>query len=313
MKKPVIVVVGSSNTDMVVKSDKIPAPGETVVGGEFVMAPGGKGANQAVAAARLGGDVVFVARVGNDMLGRQAVEGYVKEGIDVSHVAKDTGAATGVALILVDGKGENLISVASGANHRLSPADVDAAADEIRRADIVVVQLETPMDAIARAAEIAGEAGVPVILDPAPAPAEPLPESLLSKIAYVKPNEHEASQLTGIKVDGVESARKAAEKLLSAGMRGVIVTLGTEGSLILERGAEPICVPAMKVDAVDATAAGDCYSGALAVCLGQGRSLAEAVRFATAASAISVTRLGAQPSVPTLEETIDFLKKNGEK
>lgn len=309
MKKPVIVVVGSSNTDMVIKSQRIPVPGETVLGGRFVMAPGGKGGNQAVAAARLGGDVVFVARVGDDMLGSQAIENYRKEGIDVSYVTRDSDEATGVALILVDDKGENLISVASGANYRLGPDDVDRAADVIRSADMVVVQLETPLPAIARVAKIGADAGVPVILDPAPAPNDPIPAEILEKITFIKPNENEASRLTGMEVTDADSARRAAERLLAQGVRGVIVTLGTAGALIVEKGKEPILIPSRRVDAVDSTAAGDCFSGGLAVGLAEGKTLEEAARFAAAAAALSVTRLGAQPSLPTLDETLAFMKE----
>ena len=302
MKKPTIVVIGSSNTDMVIKADRLPAPGETILGGEFVMAAGGKGANQAVAAARLGGSVVFVARVGADSLGETAVAGYAREGIDTSLIERDTEKATGVALILVDDKGENVISVASGANYNLSPADVDRAIEAVKSADMVVVQLETPLDTIAHVSKLARLAGVPVILDPAPAPNEPLPAEILAHITYIKPNETEASRLTGIEVTDEASAQKAAEKLLALGVKGVIITLGKSGALVVESGRDPVLVPSKQVVAVDATAAGDCFSGALAVALGQGKSLVEAARFAASAAAVSVTRLGAQPSLPTLDE-----------
>jgi ribokinase len=178
MRTPRIVVVGSSNTDMVVKSTRLPAPGETVTGGQFVMVPGGKGANQAVAAARLGADVTFVARVGDDVFGGAAIEGYEHEGISIDYIQRDSGLATGVALILVDGQGENLISVASGANHGLLPEHIDAAREEVAAADALMLQLECPLPTVERAAAIAADAGVPVILDPAPAPEAPLPESL---------------------------------------------------------------------------------------------------------------------------------------
>lgn len=302
MKKPTILVVGSSNTDMVIKAERLPAPGETILGGEFVMAPGGKGANQAVAAARLGGRVVFVARVGDDSLGEAAVAGYAKEGIDTSFIERDPQSATGVALILVDSNGQNVISVASGANYRLSPADVDRADSALRSADMVVVQLETPLPVIAYVAQKAAALGVPVILDPAPAPNEPLPAEILALITYIKPNETEASRLTGIDVTDADSARRAAEKLISLGPKAVIVTLGKSGALIVEKGKEPVLIPSKQVAAVDATAAGDCFSGALAVALAQGRPIADAARFAAAAAAVSVTRLGAQPSLPTLDE-----------
>ena len=302
MSKPKIVVVGSSNTDMIIKADRIPAPGETVVGGSFATAPGGKGANQAVAAARAGGDVVFVARVGDDMLGKQAIDGYVKEGIDVSLIQKDPKLATGVALIMVDSTGDNSISVASGANFALTPEDVDRAADAIKDAKMVVFQLESPLDAIQRAAELAKASGVPVLLDPAPAPSEPLPREILECVTVVKPNETEAVRLTGIEVVDEATARQAAEKLLELGVQIAIVTLGSAGSYVATKDGVRKSVPAMRVDAVDATAAGDAYSGALAVALAEGKPLDDALAFASKAAALSVQKLGAQPSLPTREE-----------
>lgn len=302
MSKPKIVVVGSSNTDMIIKADRIPAPGETVVGGSFATAPGGKGANQAVAAARAGGDVVFVARVGDDMLGKQAIDGYVKEGIDVSLIQKDPKLATGVALIMVDSTGDNSISVASGANFALTPEDVDRAADAIKDAKMVVFQLESPLDAIQRAAELAKASGVPVLLDPAPAPGEPLPREILECVTVVKPNETEAARLTGIEVVDEATARQAAEKLLELGVQIAIVTLGSAGSYVATKDGVRKSVPAMRVDAVDATAAGDAYSGALAVALAEGKPLDDALAFASKAAALSVQKLGAQPSLPTREE-----------
>lgn len=305
MSKPTIVVVGSSNTDMVIKADHLPVPGETILGGEFVMAAGGKGANQAVAAARLGGSVVFISRVGDDSLGRQAIEGYANEGIDTSFILADPEKPTGVALILVDDKGENVISVASGANYNLSPADVNRAKTLIQSAAMIVMQLETPLPTIAEAAKIAAAAHVPVILDPAPAPSEPLSAEILAHITYIKPNETEASRLTGIDVTDENSAYRAAQKLIALGPKAVIVTLGKDGSLVVEAGKEPVLVPSKNVAAIDATAAGDCYSGALAVALAEGKPLVEAARFASAAAALSVTRLGAQPSLPRRDEIQD--------
>ena len=300
--KPKIVVVGSSNTDMIIKGDRIPAPGETVVGGAFSTAPGGKGANQAVAAARAGGDVIFVARVGDDMLGRQAIAGYEQDGIDVSFVQRDPALATGVALIIVDQTGNNSIAVASGANAALTPDDVERAADAIKSAKMVVFQLETPIETIMRAARLAKNAGVPVLLDPAPAPSEPLPKELLECVTVVKPNEGEASRLTGIDVTDEASAFQAAEKLLELGVSTAIITLGAAGSVVATKDGVRKSVPAIRVDAVDATAAGDCYSGALAVALGEGKSLDDAIAFASKAASLSVRRLGAQPSLPTREE-----------
>ncbi len=305
MQRPRIVVVGSSNTDMVVKSRRIPRVGETVVGGQFVMAAGGKGANQAVAAARLGAEVTFVAKVGQDMFGDQAIAGYAREGIDTRFVFRDPEHATGVALILVDEQGENLISVASGANHHLRPADVDQAAGAIRQAEVLVVQLETPLETVLHAARLAQAAGVRVILDPAPAPAEPLPAELLSAITCVKPNETEAQRLTGIAVEDEVSARQAAEELVRRGAARAIVTLGARGAVWLDGGQWGF-VPAFRVEALDSTAAGDAFSGALACALARGMPLAEATRYASLAAALSVTRVGAQPSLPTAEDVERF-------
>ncbi len=305
MKTPRIVVVGSSNTDMVVKGQRLPAPGETVTGGQFLMAAGGKGANQAVAAARLGAQVTFVAKVGSDMFGDQAVAGYRKEGIVTDFILRDPQNATGVALILVDQKGENLISVASGANHALSPEDVQRAAEPIRAADLLVLQLEIPIETVACAASLAAEAGVPVILDPAPAPAGPLDPSLLKHVTYVKPNETEAERLTGIPVRDEASARQAAAKLLESGVRCAVITMGAKGALWVD-GDQSGFVPGLRVEAVDSTAAGDAFSGALACALARGLGLEEAVRYASLVGALSVTRLGAQPSLPTRQEVERF-------
>jgi len=305
-----IVVVGSSNTDMVVKSNRLPAPGETVTGGQFVMVPGGKGANQAVAAARLGAEVTFVAKVGADMFGDEAIEGYRREGILTDLVLRDADLHTGVALILVDDGGENLISVASGANHALTPKDVDAAAERVRMAAVMMIQLEIPMDTVIRAAQLAAKVNVPVVLDPAPAPDGPLDAALLEFVTYLTPNETEAQRLTGIEVTDEDSAKAAAEKLLDAGARNAIVTLGGKGALVASTEGS-FLVPGYKVEAADSTAAGDAFNGALAAALAAGQSLDEAVRQANLVGALSVTRLGAQPSLPTAEELRRFAETAG--
>ena len=307
-KQAKVVVVGSSNTDMVVKSQRIPAPGETVIGGTFVLAAGGKGANQAVAAARIGAQVTFVAKVGADMFGDQAVVGYQKEGINTDFVFRDADNATGVALILVDANGENLISVASGANGFLSPADIEQAESAIAAADVVVTQLETPLDVLACAAKLAKKHGVPLILDPAPAPDEPLPIEILRDVTWIKPNENETERLTGIKVTDLATAQNAADSLLALGVKAAIITLGSDGSLLVESPGKGIHVPGYEVDAIDTTAAGDAFSGALACGIGEGRPLHEAVKIATAVAALSVTRLGAQPSLPAKAELEAFMK-----
>ena len=300
-----IVVVGSSNTDMIIKLDRIPKPGETILGGDFSIAAGGKGANQAVGAARAGGHVTLVARVGRDIFGQQAIEGFQKDGICVDHVFKDKASPSGVALIFVARDGENSIAVASGANGKLSPADVKKAKAAIAAAAILVMQLETPIETVAAAADIAAAKGVQVILNPAPA--QPLSDSLLKKISILTPNETEAELLTGIKVDNDGAAAKAAQKLLDKGVKTVIITLGARGAWVATAEGGRL-VPGFKVTPVDSTAAGDIFNGALAVGLSEGKPLDDAVRFANAAAALSVTQLGAQPSAPKRKEIEKFLK-----
>jgi len=299
MPKPRILVVGSSNTDMIIQLERIPQPGETILGGEFVTAAGGKGANQAVAAARAGGEVTFVARVGQDMFGDKALAGFVQDGIQVEHVTRDPEAPSGVALIFVATDGENSIAVASGANARLSSVDVKNAEPGIAGATSVLMQLETPLETVQAAAESAARAKVPVILNPAPA--RKLPGDLLKLVSILTPNETEAELLTGIAVSNEESAARAAEALMAQGVGTVIITLGARGAFVANSSTRQL-VPGFQVKPVDTTAAGDVFNGALVVALGEGRPLLEAVRFANAAAAISVTRLGAQPSAPRRNE-----------
>ncbi|MCE0523545.1 MAG: ribokinase [Methylacidiphilales bacterium] len=299
MGAPHVVVVGSSNTDMIVRMDRIPRPGETILGGEFITAAGGKGANQAVGAARAGGQVTFIARVGNDMLGEQAIAGFVSEGINVDHVTRDPASPSGVALIFVGRDGENSIAVASGANRNLSPADVRKARGAFAGASVLVMQMETPLETLQAAADLAVEAGVKVILNPAPA--GPLPDSLLRHVSVLTPNETEAELLTGIKVDTTVAAEQAAGNLIARGVETVVITLGARGALVAT-AKERRLVPGFKVEAIDTTAAGDTFNGALAVALAERQPLDDAVRFANAAGAIAVTRMGAQPSAPRREE-----------
>lgn len=301
-----IVVVGSSNTDMIIKTEHIPKPGETVIGGDFSTAAGGKGANQAVAAARAGGTVRFVARVGKDVFGDQAIEGFVKDNIDVSHIVRDAREPSGVALIFVDHKGENSIAVASGANGSLSPADAQAAEEAIADADVLVMQLETPLETIGEAAAMGARARVKSILNPAPA--QPLDDQLLSHVSILTPNESEAELLTGIAVKSDVDAHKAAKALAEKGIGIVLVTLGRRGVFVHGDGMDEL-VPGFEVEAVDSTAAGDVFNGALAVAIAEGRPLRQAVHFANAAGAISVTRLGAQPSAPSRREIEAFLEE----
>jgi ribokinase len=296
MKSRRIVVVGSSNTDMIIKLDRIPRPGETILGGEFVMAAGGKGANQAVGAARAGGAVTFIARVGLDMFGDQAIAGFVNDGIDVKHVYRDRKAPSGVGLIFVDKDGENSIAVASGANARLSPADVKKARKAFAGSSVLLLQLEIPLETVMTAALLAAQSGALVILNPAPA--RTLPDKLLRYVSVLTPNETEAEMLTGITVTNDSAAAKAASVLRARGVQTVILTLGARGAFVANDSITQI-VPGFKVKAADTTGAGDVFSGALSVALADQQPLLQAVRFANAAAAISVTGVGAQLSAPS--------------
>ncbi len=294
-----ITIIGSSNTDMVIKSGHLPAPGETVLGGDFFMNPGGKGANQAVAAARLGGEVHFVCKVGKDVFGETALQQFKQDGINTQFVTQDPLAPSGIALINVDAKGENCITVASGANNCLSKGDIDAASEIFEAGDFVLTQLETPLETVVYAAKIAAKKGLKFVLNPAPA-AE-LPAELFAHLYAITPNETEAEFLTGIPVNDLLSAEKAANILLHKGVQHVIITLGAEGALY-KTAYETEHIPVAKVEAKDTTAAGDCFNGALVVGLSEGMSWTEAITFACKAACISVTRLGAQASMPRLEE-----------
>ena len=298
-----ILLVGSSNTDMVIKAAHLPRPGETILGGTFFMNPGGKGANQAVAIARLGGPVTFICKTGSDIFGHQSQQLFEEEGINTSYVFSDSGNPSGVALITVDEKAENCIVVASGANANLLPSDLEKAEEAIERADLVLMQLEVPMETVCFVADIAWQKGKKVILNPAPA--HPLPADLLRHLYLITPNETEAEMITGVKITDESSAGEAARALSGMGVQHVIITLGSKGALIYSNGKAEM-VPALKVEAVDTTAAGDVFNGALTVALSEGRSLKEAARFACKASAISVTRVGAQSSAPYRNEVDIF-------
>lgn len=303
---PRIVVIGSANRDLVVRAERIPAPGETVLGGEFVTAPGGKGANQAVAAARLGAQVQFVGRVGVDPFGDALLAEMRAARIATEHVIRDSQQPTGVALIGVDTRGQNAIIVAPGANSRVSPADVDAAHESIVRADIILIQLEIPLETVAYAVSLAKAVGTRVLLNPAPVRhTNPLPDDLLRQVDVLTPNEHEAAGLLGYaSPEGLDWEQIAAQ-LHECGIPEVVITLGDQGCLLAsEQGIRR--QPALPVAAVDATAAGDCFTGALAVSLAEGFGLDAAARFASRAAALSVTRLGAQPSLPTRAEVDSF-------
>ncbi len=297
--KPRILVIGSANVDMIVKVPHIPRPGETILGGDFFKVQGGKGANQAVAAARAGGSVTFVGCVGNDSLGTDTISCLKKEGIDVGFIKISPDKPTGVALINVAATGENSISVAPGANHAITQKDIQAIEYVIAKAQIVLLQHEIPFPAISAAIEIAFDHKVPVILNPAPA--FPIAPDLLSKIAFLTPNEHEAAMITGHGQEDEKDPRQLAAQLIEMGCRQVIITLGEKGALYASASKTDF-ISGFPVKAVDTTAAGDTFNGYLAVAIASGKPVEEAIRIANKAASVSVTRLGAQSSIPVLSE-----------
>lgn len=296
--------------DLVVQMPAIPKPGETLLGGRFATFPGGKGANQAVAAARLGAHVTLVGRVGNDDFGKQLLQVLRADGIETGYIGIDPNNTTGVALITVDAAGQNSISVASGANFTLTVDEVKRAWEQVGPVDMLVMPLETPMDTIRTAAQLAKSSGVRVILNPAPA--QELDDRLMASVDVIVPNENEAERLTGKAIHSQEDALRAGMMLLERGVRSVVLTMGEKGSLVIEgRPNQPKHhhSPAYQLQTVDTTAAGDCFVGALATGLGEGLSLDAAAIFGTAAAAISTTRPGAQPSLPKRFEVDQFLKE----
>jgi ribokinase len=294
-----LLVIGSSNTDMVIRTGHLPRPGETVLGGTFFMNPGGKGANQAVAASRLGSAVTFICKTGNDLFGRRSHQLLEEEGIDTSRVFSDPHNPSGVALITVDQNGENCIAVAPGANLNLLPSDLEQAGDAIHRCDMILMQLEIPVETVAHVIRTAREKSKKVVLNPAPA--LPLPKELIDGLYLITPNETEAGILSGIPIDGPASARAAALELSRLGAANVVITLGSKGALLYSNGSFET-VDAFRVQAVDTTAAGDVFNGALCAALLEDRSLLQAVRFACKAASISVTRSGARESAPFRDE-----------
>ena len=306
MKK--ILVVGSSNTDLIIKVPEIPHPGETLIGGDFQTFQGGKGANQAVAAARGGGDVVFIASVGNDNYGAESIKGYKLDNINTEDIKICKNIPSGIAMITIAANGENAIAVASGANAELKPEDLDEAEEAFHEADYMLVQLETPLDTVQKAVEICAEFETKVILNPAPA-AE-LADDIISMIDIITPNETEAERLTGVKVQNDSDAKKASEVLHKRGINTVIITLGSQGAYLSDRSTGVSkTVPGFNVAATDTTAAGDVFNGQLAVALAEGLSLEDAIHQAHAAAALSVQKLGAQSSIPRREETDYFLEE----
>jgi ribokinase len=295
--------------DLVVRSPRIPVPGETIIGSDFQTLPGGKGANQAVAAVRLGARVSMVGRVGQDAFADSLLANLTENGVDGTFVSQDPAAATGVALITVDDAGQNSIVVASGANMQLSVVEVEAAEAVIAAAKVLLLQLESPLETVIRAAEIAQKHGVTVILNPAPAPAEPLPAQLLSMVDIIIPNETETSLLTGLPVENDDQANAAAAVLREIGVGTVILTLGERGSLLASQETTEH-FPAFEITPVDTTAAGDAFVAGLATALAEEKSLADAICWGNATGALAATKLGAQPSLPTRDELMALVTEN---
>ena len=298
MKKN-IVVIGSSNTDLVIRTSQFPEPGETVIGGEFNTFAGGKGANQAVAASRLGADVTFVAKVGNDSFGKVAVQGFEKEGIHTQYIFTDKSLPSGVASIILNEQGQNSIIVAPGANNALSKENIQLAKETLQNADLLLIQLEVPLETVLFSIELSYALGLRVILNPAPA--FELPKEIYPKIDVITPNETEAFLLTGIEVVDSETASLAATKFLDWGVKHVVITLGEKG-LFYKNSETAFLLPAIKTEVKDTTAAGDIFNGALAVALSEGENWQAALKFANIAASIGVGRLGAQASVPFRKE-----------
>jgi ribokinase len=294
-----VTVVGSFNTDLVGVTPRMPVKGETIIGGPFLTGPGGKGANQAVAAARLGADVTMVVKLGTDNFGDLAQANLVKEGIRSDFVLRTDETHTGAALIFVDAEGENMIVVAAGANELLTPEDVDRARQAILEADVLLVELEVPMETVERAIRVAHEAGVKVLLNPAPG--QPLSAEMLSMVDVLTPNETETQIITDMPVTNPQEAEAAARQLLAQGVGIAVITLGAQGALIVTP-TETRHVPGQQVEVVDTTGAGDAFNGALAVALAEGKELVEAVAFSNGAAALQVTRFGTAPAMPYRDE-----------
>ena len=296
---PKIIVVGSSNTDMVIQSERIPRPGETILGGSFFMNPGGKGANQAVAAARLGGDVHFICKVGQDVFGDMARQQFENEGMHTEFVMSDANLPSGVALINVDAQGENSITVASGANGALHTTDIDQAEGIFESGDVLLIQLETPLETVWHAIKKAHKKGLKVILNPAPA-AE-IPDEIYPYIYTLTPNETETELLTGVSIDSLAKTQEAAHILLNKGLKHLIITMGSQGAYY-QSAETKLFIPTKPVQAVDTTAAGDCFNGALAVSISQAKEWEPAIQFACEAATRCVTKMGAQASMPYLAD-----------
>ena len=302
--KPKVLVIGSFMMDLVVRTPRVPENGETVIGKNFQRFPGGKGANQAVAAAKLGADVTMVGKVGADWFGDDILQVLEANGVDIEHILRDSAAPTGVGSVTIDELGNNRIVVVPGANLKYDLDDLKGVESLFGQADIVLLQLEMDIRTIKAAVEIGAMYNVPVILNPAPA--QQLDEDLLSKVSYLTPNESEAELLTGVKISDVQSAEAAASKLLAMGVSNVVITLGDKGALYANADGSEY-VPGFRTKVIDTVAAGDAFNGGLAVALTQGQSLGDAVKFANAVGALAVTKEGAIPSLPNRGDVDKFM------
>ena len=294
-----IYIIGSSNTDMVIKSNSIPKPGETIIGGDFYSFQGGKGANQAVAASKLGGKVIFICKVGDDSLGNKSIKEYESHGINTEYICVEKDEHTGVALIMVDKEGENLISVASGANSKLKIKDIAFIEKKLKPNDLVLIQLEIPLEVVEFIISLCYRLRIKLILNPAPF--QKIDDDYLKCIHTITPNMIEAESLTGIKVFDIDSSRVAARELIDKGIKNVFITMGNKGVFYITEDREGHILP-KKVKAIDSTAAGDTFNGALAAALSFGMKIYDSVEFANSAASISVTKMGAQDSIPYINE-----------
>ncbi|NHJ33681.1 MAG: ribokinase [Asgard group archaeon] len=304
--RPKIVVLGSLHTDLTIKVKTLPRIGESILGESFKKSPGGKGANQAVAAVKLGADVTLIGRVGADLFGKELIKNLMENGIDTKYIIEDRGIFTGIALIMVDEKGNNILAVASGADMRNRIEDIDQVEEIIRSADILLTQLEIPLPIVEHAIKIAFNEGVKVLLNPAPA--QKLSKELLEKVYVVIPNENEAEILSNGEIKDLHSSKKCAEKLLESGIENVVLTLGKNGVIVATK-EDTVHLKGLKVNAVDTTGAGDAFCGALAVALSCGKELKDAAQYANYAGALATTKIGAQEALPTKEELEEFIRE----
>ncbi len=302
-----IVVIGSSNIDMYIMTERIPEPGETVLGHDFQMSPGGKGANQAVAAARAGSQVFLVANVGTDVFGEQMIANLARERVSIDYIWQDRHNRTGVAMIMVDAAGQNVIAVAPGANMTLSPRQIERAADTVKEADCLLLQMEIPHETVEHAISMARDLRTPVVLNAAPARSQALSPETLARVDTLVVNESEATALTGVHVEDDAGAEQAARALQKAGIKRVVVTLGAKGALAVDH--ESVYIPPRHVEAVDTVGAGDAFCGALVTGLAEGMEFVEAAKFANAAAALATTKVGAQTSLPNRVDIESFARE----